>query len=224
MKKLWLVPLALACGAAYASPDTLYMQDGRRIRGQLISADNSTIVFNQIDANNTRQNNGNNARTHRVRVNRADVTRIDFTDNGAYYGDDNLGTPSTGYPFGGGSGYPSGAGRDIQVRSDQAWTDSGVSLRAGETFRIDASGSVNWGPSRSDDPNGEPNSPYNANRPLPNRAGGALIARIGNGEPFFVGSGLQSFRASTSGPLYLGVNDDFLRDNSGSFRVVVNPR
>ena len=210
MKKLWLVPLALACGAAYASPDTLYMEDGRRIRGELISANNSVIVFNQDD--------GNFTRARRVRVNRADVTRIDFTDDQTYYGDDDLSTTAPGRW---GSG---GVARDIVVRADQAWTDSGVRLRAGETFRIDATGTVNWGPSRSDDPNGEASSPYNANRPLPNRAGGALIARVGNGEPFFVGSGMQSFRASTSGPLYLGINDDYLRDNSGSFRVVVNPR
>ena len=209
MNKLWLAPLALVCGAASASPDTLYMENGRRIRGELISANNSVIIFSQDD--------GNFTRARRIRVNRADVARIDFTDNNdTYYGDDDLGTPSSG-PF-----YGSGRdGRDILVRADQRWTDSGVRLRAGETFRIDASGSVNWGPSRSDDPNGEVNSPYNANRPLPNRAGGALIARIGNGEPFFVGSGMQSFRASTSGPLYLGINDDYLQDNSGSFRVVV---
>lgn len=206
MKKLWIVPLALVCGAAYASPDTLYMEDGRRIRGELISANNSVIVFNQDD--------GNFSRARRVRVNRADVTRIDFTDDdNTYFGDDDLPTTSPGYPY--------GNGRDIMVRADQAWTDSGVRLRSGETFRIDARGSVSWGPSRNDDPNGEIGSPYNANRPLPNRAGGALIARVGNGEPFFVGSGLQSFRASTSGPLYLGINDDFVRDNSGSFRVTV---
>jgi PA-IL-like protein len=212
MKKLWLVPLALACGAAYASPDTLYMEDGRRIRGELISANNSVIVFSQDD--------GNFSQARRIRVNRADVSRIDFTDgDNSYYGDDDIATTAPGR-----WGNRNGTGRDILVRGDQAWTDTGVRLSSGETFRIDASGFVNWGPNRNDDPNGEASSPYNANRPLPNRAGGALIARIGNGQPFFVGSGMQSFRASTSGPLYLGINDDFLRDNSGSFRVIVNPR
>jgi hypothetical protein len=210
MKKLWLVPLAMAFGAAYASPDTLYMENGRRIRGELISANGSTIVFNQ--------NDGNFGNARRIRVNRADVARIDFTsDDGTYYGDNDLGTGSGRYGV-------YGSGRDIEVRGDQRWTDSGVRLRAGDTFRIDASGFINWGPNRSDDANGEVNSPYNANRPLPSRAGGALIARIGNGEPFFVGTGTQSFRASNSGPLYLGINDDYLQDNSGSFHVVVNAR
>jgi hypothetical protein len=203
MKRLWLAPLALACSAAYASPDTLYMENGRRIQGEMVSANASVIVFNQDD--------GTFSRARRIRVNRADVTRIDFTDDGIF--DDDATTP-------GGVGSTG----DVLVRADRTWTDTGIRLRAGETFRVDASGFVNWGPSRSDDPDGEANSPYNANRPLPNRAGGALIGRIGNGQPFFVGAGMQSFRASTSGPLYLGINDDYLGDNSGSFRVFVSPR
>jgi hypothetical protein len=201
MKKLWLAPLALLVGAASATPDTLYMENGRRIQGELVSANGNTIVFMQDD--------GNFSRARRVRVNKADVARIDFNDNGGFFGDDDIGTGN------------SGTDRDITVPANQRWTDTGLRLRAGETFRIDASGFINWGPNRSDDPNGEVNSPYNSNRPLPNRAGGALIARVGNGVPFFVGTGTQSFRASTSGPLYLGINDDYLQDNSGSFRVFV---
>jgi hypothetical protein len=57
---------------------------------------------------------------------------------------------------------------------------------------------------------------------MPSRAGGALIGRIGNGAPFYVGEGNTSFRAGNSGRLFLGVNDDYLRDNSGSFRVRVD--
>jgi PA-IL-like protein len=213
--KLWLAPLALACGASFASADTLYMQDGRRIQGELLSMNaNGTIVFDQT-ANGVRvPGNRNGAR--RIRIDRDDVRRIDFTDDaddGSFFGDDS--DNDTGYP---------GVVRDIVVRSDQAWTDTGIRVRAGEVFRIEADGFVRWGPNRNDDPNGQANSPYNANRPLPSRAGGALIGRIGNGAPFFVGSGMQSFRAGTVGELYLGVNDDFLRDNTGSFRVTVTPR
>jgi len=204
LKKLWLAPLAIACGAAYASPDTLYMEDGRRIRGEMISANAGTIVFNQ--------DSGAQSRARRIRVNRADVVRIDFTDS-EYYGDDDATTPGTW-----------DANRDIVVRSDQPWTATGLRVRAGEVFRIEATGFVSWGPGRNDDANGEARSPYNANRPLPNRAGGALIGRVGNGEPFFIGTGMQSFRAGSSGELFLGVNDDFVRDNSGSFRVFVTPR
>jgi hypothetical protein len=214
MKKLWLVPAALVIGVATAAPDTVYLQDGRRLRGDVVSMNqNGIVVFNQDEDGFF---GSSNARNRRVRLNRNDIVRIDFTDSDdGFFGDDDLITPGSG---------SFGSGRDILVRADQPWTDTGIRVRAGDVFRIDATGMIHWGPSRSDDPNGEVSSPYNANRPLPNRAGGALIGRIGNGEPFLVGSGMQSFRAGTSGNLYLGVNDDYLRDNSGSFRVVVSPR
>jgi hypothetical protein len=211
LKKLWLAPLVLVWGAAYASPDTLIMEDGRRIRGEIVSMSRGVIVFDQDD--------GALTRTRRIRVNEQDVRRInlrdndDFDDRGSVYRDDS--DVYTG-------GYGSGFGQDIMVRADRSWTDTGLTVRAGDVFRIDASGYINWGPNRSDDPNGEYSSPYNANRPLPNRAGGALIGRIGNGQPFFVGSGTQSFRAANSGRLYLGINDDYLQDNSGSFRVMIS--
>ena len=222
MKKLWLAPLAFVWAAAYASPDTLYMEDGRRIRGDLVSVNGSMVVFNQ-------DNGGRFGRAQRIRVNRADVMRIEFTsdnntsDNGSYGNGSIYRDDSDVYTGGSGGwrGTGTGLGQDIVVRGDQPWTDTGIRVNAGDVFRIDASGYINWGPNRSDDPNGEVNSPYNANRPLPNRAGGSLIGRIGNGQPFYIGSGMQSFRAGTTGRLYLGVNDDYLQDNSGSFRVMI---
>ncbi len=45
-----------------------------------------------------------------------------------------------------------------------------------------------------------------------------MIARIGNGEPLFVGAD-STVRANASGLLYFGVNDDYLGDNSGEVRV-----
>jgi hypothetical protein len=209
LKKLWLAPLALVWGAAYATPDTLIMEDGRRIRGELVSVSRGIIVFDQ--------DSGSLTSARRIRVNEQDVRRINLRDNDDF---DN----GSVYP-GDDDGYTGGFGRfgqDIMVRADRSWTDTGLTVRAGDVFRIDASGYINWGPNRSDDPNGEYSSPYNANRPLPNRAGGALIGRIGNGQPFFVGSGTQSFRAANSGRLYLGINDDYLQDNSGSFRVMIS--
>jgi len=211
VKNLWLAPLALACGAASASPDTLYMEDGRRIQGELVSVNASTVVFN-------RDNGGRAVRARRMRVNRADVVRIDMTDT--LYDDDS----SAGNVYTPGGSVGTESGRGMLIPADQPWTDTGIHVRAGDVFRIDANGSINWGPNRTDDANGEVNSPYNANRPLPNRAAGALIGRIGNAEPFFIGSGIQSLRAGSTGQLYIGINDDFLRDNSGTFRVFVDPR
>jgi hypothetical protein len=57
--------------------------------------------------------------------------------------------------------------------------------------------------------------------PLTRAAAGALIARVGNSSIFAVGNRRQ-VRAPASGRLYLGVNDDYLADNSGEFRVMVD--
>ncbi|MGE0043854.1 MAG: hypothetical protein AB7V01_21985, partial [Vicinamibacterales bacterium] len=82
---------------------------------------------------------------------------------------------------------------------------------------------VQWGKGRRDGPAGERNSPENAGRPMPNRPAAALIGRIGDGGNgvFFIGDDAGAVRVRGSGTLFLGVNDDFLDDNSGTFRVVV---
>ena len=86
---------------------------------------------------------------------------------------------------------------------------------------MDASGKVRWGKDRRDGPEGEKNSPFNAARPLPNRPGGALIGRIGN-DLFFIGADSGPIRVRNGGRLFLGVNDEYLQDNSGNFRVTVH--
>ena len=57
---------------------------------------------------------------------------------------------------------------------------------------------------------------------MPNRPGGSLIARVGSsGDNFFVGDDREAIRVRGSGRLYLGINDDYLQDNTGYFRVIV---
>ena len=59
------------------------------------------------------------------------------------------------------------------------------------------------------------------NRPIPSRPAAALVGRIDNDSPFFIGSDSSPIRVRSSGRLYLMINDDVLEDNSGSFRVVI---
>jgi hypothetical protein len=57
---------------------------------------------------------------------------------------------------------------------------------------------------------------------MPNRPAAALIGRIGeSNDYFFIGDDAGAIRVRGNGRLYLGVNDDYLRDNSGAFRVTV---
>jgi hypothetical protein len=112
--------------------------------------------------------------------------------------------------------------RSITVDARSAWTDAGVDVRAGQELSFAATGEVRWGPNRRDGAAGERDSPYNRTRPMPDRNAAALIGKIGeNGDPFFIGGDRAPIRVRGSGRLFLGINDDFLGDNSGTLRVVI---
>jgi hypothetical protein len=113
--------------------------------------------------------------------------------------------------------------RTVMVDARTAWTDTGVTVRNGQEVMFVATGEVRWGPGRRDGADGERNSPYNRARPMPDRNAAALIGRVGpDGDPFFIGATRAPLRLRGSGRLYLGINDDFLQDNSGSLRVLVS--
>ena len=95
-------------------------------------------------------------------------------------------------------------------------------VRSGQRVRFHATGEVRWGPGRKDGPGGEGGSHSNPARPMPSRPGAALIGRVGQGNDlFFIGDDEGEIRVRNSGRLYLGINDDFLNDNSGAFSVRV---
>jgi hypothetical protein len=183
--------------------DTLHLRDGSRVQGELISVRNGTIEFEE------RRGFGG-GRT--LRFDRDEVVRIEFDNRGG-----------GGNDGGSGGGRPSGMReRQVIVSADVPWNDSGVDVRAGQTIYFNASGEVRWGRDRRDGPEGEKNSPSNPGRPMSNRNAAALIGRIGSANDlFYIGADNGPIRVRSSGRLYLGVNDDFLQDNSGNFRVVV---
>ena len=63
---------------------------------------------------------------------------------------------------------------------------------------------------------------HNATQPIPSRPAAALIGKIGDQDPFFIGDEQGPIRMRESGRLYLGVNDDYLEDNSSNSRVTVS--
>ena len=213
--------------------DTLILNDGSRLRGTLVSMNRQTIVFDEETGSSRNQQPAGRMRRVRVPLDRVDA--IDFTDQGVFGNDDSYSDDSysdepysndrnEGY-YGNNNSYGNSnlQQRTVTVHADRQWTDTGVNVRAGDVIRFDPSGVIQWGPGRRDGPAGEINSPYNRSRPMANQPGGALIGRIGTdtGDMFYVGADRGTFRARTSGRLYLGVNDDYLQDNSGTFRVVV---
>jgi hypothetical protein len=146
-----------------------------------------------------------------LRVPRADIARIEFQDDR--------------------SGNNQDAGvviprrlreRTVVVNSTDAWNDTGIELRAGQEVYFQTSGQVTWSPNRRVDANGTRNSKPDTDRPLPDRPSGALIGRIGERDVFFIGLDVGPYRVRANGRLYLGVNDDEMGDNAGSFRVLVS--
>jgi len=198
------VLLVLAGAGATLVADTLYLRNGTRLDGEVLSLRDDVIEFAE----------DRGAGQRRVRqFDRSDVLRIDF----------DLRRPDP--PYGRGRG-GRGAGlreRAVTVRANEPWTDTGVDVRFGQEIYFEAAGEIRWGPGdRRDGPDGERNSPFNPNRPMSNRAGGALIGRIGEtNDYFFVGTTTEAIRVRASGRLFLGINDDVLTDNAGNFRVVI---
>lgn len=189
--------------AGLAAADTLVLRNGRRIEGELVGVRGDTIEF---------ETRGGWSGRRVERFDRDQVRRIELDGDGS--GEERARDDEAG---------SSGGTRErtVDVSATRPATDTGIDVRRGQEIRIEASGKVRWGPDRRDGPNGEGGNHYNPNRPMPNRAGAALIGRIGRGDDwFFVGEG-ETIRAREAGRLYLAVNDDVLQDNSGSFRVMI---
>jgi Ca2+-binding EF-hand superfamily protein len=113
--------------------------------------------------------------------------------------------------------------RTIRVEGRDRWTDTGITVRAGQILAMDSRGTVRLGPNESDvaGVDGTLSGRRDNNAPIGNQPAGGLIARIGNSPIFYVGD-RNSFRAPAAGRLYLGVNDNSLADNAGDFQVVVD--
>ena len=208
------VGIVCLLSAASLVADTLVLRDGRRVQGQLIGIRDGAVEFEVERGLFGRE---------RVRVDRSDILRIEFDEdrrpNGNAFGNSDTGGNNSGP----GPDRPSGMReRDITVSATDAWSNTGLTVRAGQALYFNAEGRVRWGPGRQDGPAGERNSPRNDSRPIPSRPGAALIGRVGEGdEYFFIGDDQGAIRVRASGLLYLGVNDDMLQDNSGAFRVTV---
>jgi arylsulfatase A-like enzyme len=128
--------------------------------------------------------------------------------------------------------------RQVTIPGTQPYTDTGIDLAEGQPLRITASGEIEvapwsyWGRDGFDWRVG-PLGTYNYKKavedkrfPLPAAQRGpapcyCLIGKIGeDGKPFFVGEEYHG-TASSSGKLYLGINDFDCADNAGSFSAEI---
>lgn len=137
---------------------------------------------------------------------------------------------NTGIATGGGGATPERrmqADGSVAVMANQPWTDTGINVRAGEMLRFDVSQTIRFGTGAGDEATADGHTEGSARpvlRTVPVRSMpvGGLIGRVGNGQPFAIGTAPQPIRMPVNGRLWLGINDLSFNDNSGHFRVIVS--
>lgn len=121
-------------------------------------------------------------------------------------------------------------GVEVTVPSRQPWTDTGIGIGAGDSVSIGATGMI-----QVTTDGHVPPQPPSGTKPscdivspgvsvpfvAPSLPCWSLIGRIGEGGAIFEVGSSASFRATTSGKLHLGVNDNFFGDNSGNWTAKV---
>ena len=112
---------------------------------------------------------------------------------------------------------------EIVVDPSSAWTATRLSVTRDERLRFTATGWIRLSRTPGDATGPGGRTPLRrAGAPLPEAPVGALIARVGDGTPFAIGARQDAVVMPASGPLFLGINDDTLADNSGSYRVTIH--
>ena len=131
------------------------------------------------------------------------------------------------------SAAPAPVVKHVSVNSRRVYTDTGLKVKKGQTVTINASGFIHFGLrpidhlapagmariSGCDELTGRKASQQTP-RPAPRLDCWSLIGWIGAGGPFAVGA-TRTIKAPNEGELRLGVNDNYLRDNAGSWTATV---
>jgi hypothetical protein len=125
------------------------------------------------------------------------------------------------------SGYGCTSTPGLVLAGARAWADTGVDVTAGIKLGLSASGTISVDAGRHVDPSGDqsctPDAAYpSANPPFiaPALHCWALIARIGNGPPFEIGTAFTSI-IRQAGRLYLSINGDSLTTYQGDWTVKI---
>ena len=108
----------------------------------------------------------------------------------------------------------------IRVPASAGWVSTGMRVRRGERIAFNTTGEVQLSDNRNDRARSAGTTRTAANSPIPTANAGALIGRIGNGQPFGIGD-QSAVPMPDAGLLYLAVNDDERSDNAGEFVVTI---
>src|SRR5712671_765381 len=205
MKKILLALIIIIAAVSLAAADTIYLRDGRTIRGTLLGFVNGRFVVRVEQRYSTTNPDSNVTRT---RANEGDIQyfrpeedeRIEI--EGRTMDEARAET------------------RSVQVTLDSNWTDSGIYLRRGERVQVSATGVITVGRSRISPDGLRSNDPTS---PLPNASEGELIGAIGrdpNAPIVELGSN-REFTADRNGRLFLTANRGSFADARGAFTVQI---
>jgi len=116
--------------------------------------------------------------------------------------------------------------KEMDIKADQVWTDTGIDLKPGDSLTITASGTLQFpGAKAAAGPEGMPRGWMDLVMQLPvNESGrGALIGKIGDNaavRAFLIGPRTQR-TAPIAGRLFLGINEMANATGTGSLHVVI---
>lgn len=201
MKKFLLALLIVFATATFAAADTIYLRDGRQVRGTLLGFINGQFVLrvetqSSTPATTTRRRDPGDIQYFRPE----EVERVEID-----------GRPMDDARF---------LTRNVQVMLESNWIDSGVFVRSGQRVQVSATGVITVGRMRIT-PDGMRSTDPSA--PLPNAAEGKLIGAIGNdaSSPIIELGSNREFTADRNGRLFLTANRGTFADARGAWDVQV---
>jgi len=208
MRRIILALAILLLTASFAGADTIYLRDGRTIRGTLLGYVNGRFVVRIEPRYTTQPRATTDPNVARSRANEGEIQyfRPDEIERIEIEGrslDESRFETST-----------------VQVALESNWIDSGVDLRRNQRVQVTASGTILVGRSRIT-PDGlrttDPTSP------LPTAAEGMLIGAVGDDRntPVLELGSSKEFTADRDGRLYLTSNRGSYVGARGSFSVKI---
>jgi len=197
---------------------TLVLRSGQVLHGKVYHWNSDSVIFDTTSGRATYNNN--------------DVARLYLSGpparrvfNGSNNNQSVAGNNGRGRGFG--RGRMNGGGQPqqtVRVEANTRWTDTGLIVQPGERISFSTSGNIEYGKNMSTGPDGDKNMGARPGYAVHDMPVGGLIGRIGNGAPFAIGSTSTPIAMPSGGRLFLGVNDDDYRDNTGGYDVQVYRR
>lgn len=211
MRKIVLAFLITIMTATFAVADTVYLRDGRAVRGTVlgfVSGRFAVRLTAAVGPPTTMQTSEQSSAAARIAGEIGDVIFIRTRDierveiDGRSLDDARYLT------------------RTVPVELGPNWVDSGIDLRRGERVQVNASGTILTGRTRITPAGLRTTDP---NAPLPGAAEGVLIGAIGNdpSAPIIEIGVSREFNADRDGRLYLTANRSNYTDARGAFSAQI---